>query len=55
MKRRETVLWSIFALLLVLWMLGLVNDFGGAMIHLLLIGAVVVLVFNLLGSRRSVA
>jgi hypothetical protein len=47
------MMWTIFAMLLVLWMLGLVNDFGGTLIHLLLVVAAFVLVLNLLGSRRT--
>lgn len=55
MKRRETALWAFFVALLVLWMLGLVNDFGGSLIHLLLVVAAVVLVLNLLGGRKAAA
>ncbi|HWP42441.1 MAG TPA: lmo0937 family membrane protein [Blastocatellia bacterium] len=47
------MLWTIFVALLILWMLGLVNDFGGAAIHLLLVVAALVLVFTLLGSRKT--
>jgi hypothetical protein len=49
------MLWTIFVILLVLWLLGLVSGatFGG-FVHLLLILAVVVLVINLLAGRRTV-
>ena len=49
------MLWTIFVVLLVLWLLGLVsgNVFGG-FVHILLVIALVVLVFQLLSGRRAV-
>jgi len=46
------MLWTIFVILLVLWLLGLISHFGGALIHLLLIIAVIVLIVNLVSGRR---
>jgi hypothetical protein len=47
------MLWTIFAILLVLWMLGLVTSYTlGGFIHILLVLAVVVLVINLIQGRR---
>jgi len=48
------MLWTVFAILLVLWLLGLIGNIGGGLIHLLLVVAVVVLLFNLLSGRRTV-
>jgi hypothetical protein len=49
------MLWTIFVILLVLWLLGLVTAYTfGGFIHILLILAVVVLLFNLLAGRRVV-
>ncbi|HEY6768804.1 MAG TPA: lmo0937 family membrane protein [Candidatus Sulfotelmatobacter sp.] len=49
------MLWTIFVILLVLWLLGLVSSYTlGGYIHILLVVAVVVLIFNLLSGRRSV-
>jgi hypothetical protein len=49
------MLWTIFVILLVLWLLGLVTSYTlGGFIHLLLILAVIVLVINLLSGRRTV-
>jgi hypothetical protein len=47
------MLWTIFVVLAVLWLLGMVSSYtmGGA-VHLLLVLAVIVLVFNLLQGRR---
>jgi Family of unknown function (DUF5670) len=46
------MLWTIFALLLILWLLGFSFHVAGGLIHLLLIVALVVLVINLLSGRR---
>jgi len=49
------MLWTIFAILLILWLLGLVTSYTlGGMIHILLVVAVVVLIFRLLQGRRSI-
>jgi hypothetical protein len=47
------MLWTIFVILAVLWLLGMVSSYtmGGA-IHVLLVLAVIVLLLNLLGGRR---
>jgi hypothetical protein len=47
------MLWTIFVILLVLWLLGFSFHIAGGLIHLLLVVAVIVLIFNLItGSRR---
>jgi hypothetical protein len=48
------MLWTIFVVLLILWLLGFSLHFGGGLIHLLLVVAVVVLIINLVSGRRSV-
>jgi O-antigen/teichoic acid export membrane protein len=53
-KEDWPMLWTVFAILLVLWLLGLIGHIGGSLIHLLLVVAVVVLLFNLLSGRRTV-
>jgi hypothetical protein len=47
------MLWTIFVVLLVLWLLGFSFHIAGGLIHLLLVVALVVLVINLIGGRRS--
>jgi len=47
------MLWTIFVIVLVLWLLGLIGHIGGGLIHLLLVVAAIVLVINLLSGRRS--
>jgi hypothetical protein len=47
------MLWTIFVILLVLWLLGLVSSYTlGGFIHLLLVIAVVVLIIQLIQGRR---
>ena len=48
------MLWTIFVILLILWLLGLVSSYTlGGFIHLLLVLALVVLVINLVSGRRG--
>ena len=47
------MLWTIFTILIILWLLGFSLHIGGGIIHALLVVAVVVLVWNLLTGRRS--
>jgi len=49
------MLWTIFAVLLILWLLGFTLSVGGSLIHLLLVVAFVVLVINLVSRRRGTA
>lgn len=49
------MLWTIFAILLILWLLGFSFHVGGALIHLLIVVAVIVLLFNLINGRRGTA
>jgi hypothetical protein len=51
-RKENSMLWTIFVILLVLWLLGFIGHFGGALIHLLLVIAVVVLIINLVSGRR---
>ena len=48
------MLWTILVVLLVLWLLGLVSHVGGNLIHILLVVAVIVLIYNLVVGRRSI-
>ena len=49
------MLWTIFVILLVLWLLGLVSSYTlGGFIHILLVIALVVLVIQLITGRRPV-
>ncbi len=48
------MLWTILLVLVVLWLLGFTLHVGGALIHLLLVVALVVLVINLVTGGRGV-
>ena len=47
------MLWTIFVILLVLWLLGFTLHIGGGLIHILIVIAVVVLIINLISGRRG--
>lgn len=46
------MLWIVFAVVLVLWMIGVSFHLAGALIHVLLVFALIVLVANLVIKRR---
>lgn len=46
------MLWTLFVVLLVLWLLGFSFHIAGSLIHLLLVVALIILVFNLVSGRR---
>lgn len=48
------MLWTIIGLLVLLWLIGLLANIGGGLIHLLLVVAVIVFVWDLLVGRRRV-
>lgn len=48
------ILWAIFVVVIVIWLLGLIFSFGGSLIHLLLIVALIILIYNLITGRRGV-
>lgn len=49
------MLWTLAVVLLLLWALGLVGSYTmGGLIHILLVAAVIVVLFNLISGRRAV-
>ena len=48
------MLWTIIVILVVLWLLGFTLHVGGGLIHILLVVAVIVLIYNLITGRRGV-
>jgi hypothetical protein len=49
------MLWTIFVILLILWVLGIVSSYTlGGFIHILLVVALVVLLIQLISGRRPV-
>ena len=48
------MLWTIIVILVVLWLLGFGLHIGGGLIHIILVIAAIVLIFNLISGRRAV-
>ncbi len=49
------MLWTIFVIVLVLWLLGMVSSYTlGGFIHILLVIGLIVLIYNLVSGRRVV-
>jgi hypothetical protein len=48
------MIWTLIVVLVVLWLLGFIANLGGGLIHLLLVLAIIVFIWNLITSRRSV-
>lgn len=48
------MLWTLIVILAILWLLGVITSYTlGGLIHLLLVVALIVLVYNLLAGRRT--
>ena len=49
------MLWTIFVILLILWLFGLITSYTfGGFIHILLIVAIAILLIHLISGRRAV-
>ena len=48
------MLWTLIAILFAFWLIGLLAHFGGALIHIALVVAVVLFIVNLLTGQRTV-
>jgi len=46
------MLWTIVAILVIMWLLGFSLHIAGSLVHLLLVVALVVVVINLISGRR---
>jgi Family of unknown function (DUF5670) len=54
-RKESFMLWTIFVVLLVLWLVGLVSSYTlGGFIHLLLVLAIATLLINVIQGRRVV-
>ncbi len=47
------LIWTVIVVLFVLWLLGFVLHFGGAFIHIALVVALVLLVYNLVTKGKA--
>lgn len=48
------MLWTILAILVVLWLLGLATNVVGGLIHVLLVVALIVFIAQMLSGRRTI-
>jgi hypothetical protein len=48
------MIYTIIGVLLVLWLIGLIGNIGGGIIHVLLVIAAIVFLYDLLVTRRRV-
>lgn len=54
-RKTESMLWTIFVILLVLWLLGLVSSYTmGGFIHILLVVAIVIALIQIISGRRAI-
>ena len=54
-EKEGAMLWTIAVILLVLWALGMLGSYAvGGLIHLLLVIAIIVIVFQFMSGRRSI-
>ncbi len=51
-KAREGMFWAIAIVLLILWLAGLLAHVGGALVHLLLVIALVLIIYRLVKGKK---
>jgi hypothetical protein len=55
LKKEDTMLWTLFVILLVMWGLGIMTGYTlGGVIHALLVIAIIVMLIQVLQGRRRV-
>lgn len=47
------IVWTIFVIVLIVWLAGFLLNVAGGLIHLLLIVAAIILLYNLFVGRRT--
>lgn len=47
------ILWTLLVIVVIVWLVGLLLDIAGGFIHLLLVVALLILIYNLITSRRG--
>ncbi|RDU36521.1 lmo0937 family membrane protein [Neobacillus piezotolerans] len=47
------MLWTIIGLLVLFWIIGMVFNIAGGLIHILLVAAVIVFLFNLFKNKAA--
>lgn len=54
MNSLANILWIVVVVLVAIWLIGLLTNIVGGLIHIILVIAVIVIAYNLLTGRRSV-
>ena len=49
------MLWTVIGVLLLLWLVGVIGNIGGGLVHFLLVIALIVFIANTLMSRRRIS
>jgi hypothetical protein len=53
--KERNMLWTLFVILVILWLLGMVTTYtAGGLIHILLVVALVVVLFQVIQGRRAI-
>jgi hypothetical protein len=47
------ILWTVAVIVIALWLLGFIFHVAGSLIHLLLVVALIIIVYNLITGRRT--
>ncbi|UTR09304.1 MULTISPECIES: lmo0937 family membrane protein [Evansella] len=47
------MLWTIIGILIVLWLLGFIFEVAGGLVHILLVIALIVFIFNMITGRKA--
>ncbi|MDB5178248.1 MAG: family rane protein [Patescibacteria group bacterium] len=47
------MLYTIIGVLLVLWLIGLIGKIGGGLVHILLVIALIMFIYNMITGRRN--
>ncbi len=48
------MIWTVIGILIVFWFIGLLAHIGGNIIHVLLVIALIVFIYNLITGKRAV-
>lgn len=48
------MLWTVIVILVALWFIGMLANIGGGLIHILLVVALVVFIYNLIAGRNNI-
>ncbi len=52
--KMASIIWAIIVIVFILWLLGFIIGTAGSFIHLLLVVALILIIYNLLTGRRAV-